>query len=61
MGEKPLDRPPSWIIVAQCVSGSGVAPAQSVKSGKVEGGSNPKVDLGWPFPSGPWQPTQAAL
>src|SRR5437868_6957491 len=39
---------------------SRVEPLQSVKSGKVAGGSNPRVVFGCPFPSGPWHPAQAA-
>src|SRR3977135_1858527 len=35
--EKPLPGPPSVITARHCMSGSGVAPGQSVKSGNVEG------------------------
>src|SRR6185437_4793957 len=42
-------------------SSSGVVPAQSVKSGNVEGFSKPIVVSGAPLPSGPWHPAQPAL
>jgi hypothetical protein len=31
-----------------------------VKSGKVLGGSKPRVVCGWPLPLGPWHPMHAA-
>jgi hypothetical protein len=43
MREKPRPRPPSVIVALQSTSSSGVVPEQSVKSGKVEGLSNPIV------------------
>src|SRR6185369_14014932 len=41
ISEKPLARPPRWIIEIQLISGSRVVELQSLKSGKVLGGSNP--------------------
>ncbi len=46
ISEKPRLRPPWWMMVRQVEFGSGVVPLQSVKSGKVDGRSNPLVVWG---------------
>jgi hypothetical protein len=60
MREKPRPFPPCVIVAFQSTSSSGVADAQSVKSGKVAGLSKPIVDCDAPSPCGPWQPAQPA-
>ena len=49
--------PPSWTTANQSGSGSPVAKAQSLKSGR--GASKPTTERGDPLPSGPWQVAQA--
>jgi len=59
--EKPRPCPPCVIVAFQSTSSSGVVLGQSVKSGKVDGLSNPMLVCGAPSPRAPWQPAQPAL
>src|SRR5438034_850255 len=60
ISEKPRKDPPLVMIARQVESGSGEVLGQSEKSGKLEGGTNPRIVCGCPLPSAPWQPTQPA-
>src|SRR5215471_57891 len=59
--ENPRAGPPLVTMARHCTSGSGVEVGQSVKSGNVEGRSNPARFCVCPLPSGPWQETHPAL
>jgi hypothetical protein len=54
--EKPRPYPPCVIVAFQSTSSSGVVPAQSVKSGNVEGLSKLVDVCGAPSPLEPWHP-----
>ena len=51
ISEKPRKDPPLVIIARQVESGSGEVLGQSEKSGKLEGGKNPRMVCGSPLPS----------
>ena len=53
MREKPRPFPPCVIVAFQSTSSSGVADAQSVKSGNVAGLSKPVADGDAPSPCAP--------